>query len=207
MHPLVAKLLRGLKKDRDLPVSTRVGKVVRSGAALVNARLILRACDEVGARARSFGRPRIENRGRITIGEDFALAATFGTVELATAPGGSIEIGNGVTINYGTAISARRHVKIGHRVNIGPFCIVSDSELPLPLDGGPEDVVSAIEIGDDVWLAGHVTLLPGARIGAGTVIAAGSVVSGVVPAHAVASGIPARVLHVSNIPTHVESHG
>jgi len=207
MHPLVAKLLRGLQKDRDLPVATRVRKIVGSAAALVNARVVLRTCNEVGARARSFGRPRVDNRGRITIGEDFALAAKFGTVELATAPGGSLDIGDSVTINYGTLISARQHVKIGNRVNIGPFCIVSDSELPLPLDGGPEDVVRSIEIGDDVWLAGHVTLLPGARIGAGTVIAAGSVVSGEVPAHAVASGIPARVLHVSNIPTHVESHG
>jgi acetyltransferase-like isoleucine patch superfamily enzyme len=39
-----------------------------------------------------------------------------------------------------------------------------------------------------------VTVLPGARIGAGAVIAAGSVVAGEIPAGAVAGGIPARVL-------------
>ena len=204
MHPLVAKLLRGLQKDRDLPMSRRMLSVVRSAAALVNARIFLRDCDVVGARARSFGRPRIDNRGQIAIGQDFALASGFGTVAIATAPEGQIEIGDSVTINYGTAISARQQIKIGNRVNIGPFCIISDSDLPLPLDGGPEDVARPIEIGDDVWLACRVTLLPGARIGAGAVIAAGSVVSGDVPARAVASGIPARVLHVSNTPHHVE---
>lgn len=205
MHPLAAKLLRGLKKDRDLPLSSRLAKVARSAAALASARIFLRDCDEVGARARSFGRPRIDNRGHITIGEDFAMASALGAAELATAGGGCIEIGNSVTINYGTAISARQHIKIGDRVNIGPFCIVADSQLPLPLDAGPEDVVRSIEIGDDVWLASRVTLLPGARIGAGAVIAAGSVVSGDVPAHAVASGVPARVLHVANALHHVAS--
>jgi acetyltransferase-like isoleucine patch superfamily enzyme len=206
MHPLVSKLLRGLHKDRDLPVSMRVRRVMRSAAALLNARIFLRDCDAVGARARSFGRPRIDNRGHIAIGTDFALASSYGTVELATAPGGRIDIGDSVTINYGTAISARQQIKIGDRVNIGPFCIVSDSELPLPLDGGPEDVVRPIEIGDDVWLAGRVTLLPGARIGAGAVIAAGSVVYGDVHAYAIASGIPARVLHVSKTPRPVGGH-
>jgi acetyltransferase-like isoleucine patch superfamily enzyme len=51
-----------------------------------------------------------------------------------------------------------------------------------------------VEIGDGVWLAARVTVLPGSRIGAGAVIAAGSVVAGDIPAGNVAGGIPARIL-------------
>ena len=53
-----------------------------------------------------------------------------------------------------------------------------------------------IEIGDDVWLAGRVMVRPGSRIGAGAVIGAGSVVDGEIPAGAIASGAPARVLRI-----------
>src|SRR5262249_16843342 len=51
-----------------------------------------------------------------------------------------------------------------------------------------------VEIGADVWIAGRVTVLPGTTIGDGSVITAGSVVSGTIPAGVVAGGVPARVL-------------
>ena len=51
-----------------------------------------------------------------------------------------------------------------------------------------------IRIGSGVWLAGRVTVLPGTTIGDGTVITAGSIVSGDVPAGVVAGGVPARII-------------
>ncbi len=45
-----------------------------------------------------------------------------------------------------------------------------------------------------MWLTSRVTVLPGASIGAGSVITAGSVVSGSIPPGVVAGGIPARVI-------------
>jgi maltose O-acetyltransferase len=45
-----------------------------------------------------------------------------------------------------------------------------------------------------VWLGGGVIVLPGVRIGANSVIGAGSVVTKDVPANVVAVGNPARVL-------------
>src|SRR5262249_32285189 len=101
-----------------------------------------------------------------------------------------------VFINYGSMVSAQLHVRIGSNVMIGNYCIVADTETPGLGDppGGSRVEPRAIEIGDGAWLAARVTVLPGARIGPGAGIAAGSVVAGEIPAGAVAGGIPARVL-------------
>lgn len=49
-------------------------------------------------------------------------------------------------------------------------------------------------IGNDVWIGDRVTILPGVRVGDGSVLAAGAVVTKDVPPYAVVAGVPARVL-------------
>ena len=51
-----------------------------------------------------------------------------------------------------------------------------------------------ITIGDNVWLGGHVIVLPGVTIGDGSVIGAGSVVTGDIPPRSLAVGTPAKVI-------------
>jgi len=156
----------------------------------------LRKCDHVGTNVRAFWRPNIINQGRITIGSRVRLNSNWAPIELASGPRGSIDIGDGVYINYGSIVSAHQSVRIGANVMIGNYCIVADTEIPgigTAVDG-PSIEPRPVEIGDGAWLAARVTVLPGARIGAGAVIAAGSVVAGEIPAGNVAGGIPARVL-------------
>ena len=162
----------------------------------IGARIWLRACDEVGANTRTFWRPNIENRGRIVIGSSVRVNSNWAPVELVTGPGGVIDIGDGVFINYGSMISAQLLVRIGSNVMVGNYCIIADTEIPGIGEppGGPWMEPRPVEIGDGAWLAARVTVLPGARIGAGAVIAAGSVVAGDIPAGKVAGGIPARIL-------------
>jgi acetyltransferase-like isoleucine patch superfamily enzyme len=194
MSPFVAKLVAKLRKESP---GTVARKVVSNAGALLCGQLFLGACDRVGARARCFGRPRIDNQGRIRVGDDFGMGCSFGVPSLTTLPGGAIDIGDGVTINYGTSVCATRAVRIGDRVLVGPYCVIEDADVAgETLDAAP------IEIGDDVWLAARVVVRPGARIGAGAVIAAGSVVEGEIPPHAVASGAPARVLRIRDEGTH-----
>jgi len=162
----------------------------------LGARIWLRSCDEVGANTRTFWRPNIENRGRIVLGSHVRLNSNWAPVELVTGPRGVIDIGDGVYVNYGSMISAHLLVRIGSNVMVGNYCIVADTEIPGIGEppGGPSIEPRAVEIGDGVWLAARVTVLPGARIGAGAVIAAGSVVAGDIPPGKVAGGIPARIL-------------
>jgi acetyltransferase-like isoleucine patch superfamily enzyme len=130
------------------------------------------------------------------IGNQVQLSSAWAPIELVTGPGGRIEIGDQVFVNYGTLISAHRRVRIGSRVMVGNYSIIADTPVPgigEPL-GGPPSEACEVEIGEGAWLATRVTVLPGARIGAGAVIAAGSVVSGNIPPGALAGGIPAQIL-------------
>lgn len=52
----------------------------------------------------------------------------------------------------------------------------------------------AIVIEDDCWIGANVVLLSGAHVGRGAVIAAGAVVTGVVPPYTIAGGVPAKVI-------------
>jgi acetyltransferase-like isoleucine patch superfamily enzyme len=160
------------------------------------ARIWLRSCDRIGLGARTFKRPNIENRGRMLLGRRLRLNSGWAPVELATGPDGTVEIGDGVFINYGSIVCARQQVKIGSNVMIGNYCIIADTEIPdiEGPGGGPSIDARPVEIGDGAWLAARVTVLPGARIGAGATIAAGSIVAGEIPPGCVAGGIPARVL-------------
>ena len=56
------------------------------------------------------------------------------------------------------------------------------------------DVETIVE--DKVWIGDGVVVLPGSRIGAGSIIGANSIVNGVIPAHCIAAGSPARVLRL-----------
>ena len=77
---------------------------------------------------------------------------------------------------------------------VGPHCIISDVDIPEAVaEFGPVTALP-IEIGKDVWLAGRVTVRPGVKIGDGAVVVAGSIVEFDIPAHFMASGIPARLL-------------
>ena len=51
-------------------------------------------------------------------------------------------------------------------------------------------------VGHDVWLGMGVMVCPGAQIGSGVIVGAGSVVRGTVPPYAVVQGNPARVVRM-----------
>lgn len=53
-------------------------------------------------------------------------------------------------------------------------------------------IAKPVIIGDDVWIGGNVTILPGVKIGNNVVIAAGAVVTKDIPDNCVAGGIPAK---------------
>jgi acetyltransferase-like isoleucine patch superfamily enzyme len=83
---------------------------------------------------------------------------------------------------------------------IGGNCQIMDS------DGHPLWPLSArrhypgieydapVDIGDDVYIGLNVLILKGSSIGNGAVIAAGSVVTGMIPPNCLAAGVPAKVI-------------
>lgn len=89
------------------------------------------------------------------------------------------------------------HVRIGNDVLFGPEVMVTAASYRYN-DGGPvtEQAMQEADvvIGDDVWLATRAVVLPGARIGNGTIVAAGAVVKGVIPEYAIVAGSPGRIV-------------
>jgi Acetyltransferase (isoleucine patch superfamily) len=55
-------------------------------------------------------------------------------------------------------------------------------------------LVAKIVIEDDVWIGANATILPGVKVGRGSVIGAGSVVNKDIPEYSLAVGVPAKVI-------------
>lgn len=98
-----------------------------------------------------------------------------------------LEIGRYAFINQGCRMEGRQTIRIGESALIGPFCCLENvNHRP----GGSEELPVIVEAG--AWIGARSVLLPGAEVGAGAVIGAGSVVRGTVPAREVWAGAPAR---------------
>ena len=189
MKALVQKITRSLARDHELTLLERIRKGRTFVRAALTAPRNLRGCSRVGRRPRTVGRPRVENAGRIEIGDDFLVDSTFTPTTLATEPGGVLAIGSRAICSFGVSIRATRRIDLGDGAWIAWYSVIHDRR-----DGEPPEAARPISIGPRVWLAGRVTVLPGASIGEGSVIAAGSVVEGDIPAGVLAAGAPARVL-------------
>jgi galactoside O-acetyltransferase len=107
----------------------------------------------------------------VHIGDDF-----FGNVNLTFVDDVEIRIGDGVMIAPSVTLTTTGHpIHPGLREDFRRFS-------------------EPIVIEDRVWIGSNVVVLPGVRIGYGSVIGAGSVVSRDVPPMSVAVGTPCRVV-------------
>ena len=110
-----------------------------------------------------------------------------------------IKIGDDVSINRGASffpgMLCKAVISIGNGVriapNVGLYAAGHDADDP-----ELKDIASPITVGDGAWLGAGCILLPGSRIGAGAVVAAGAVVHGEVPAGSIVAGVPARVIRM-----------
>ena len=88
-------------------------------------------------------------------------------------------------------------VKIGHDVMIGDeFMAINknhnfnDTEIPMRMQGWQSDRPIIIE--DDVWIGNRVTILPGVKIGRGSIVGTGSIVTKGVSPYSIVGGNPAK---------------
>src|SRR3954469_13455165 len=103
------------------------------------------------------------------------------------------------------------------RLVIGKFCAIAAgvefvmnganhrmngvSTYPFPIMGAPwsehTDLITDLPsrgdtvVGNDVWIGGSATIMPGVRIGHGAIVATGAIVTGDVPDYAILAGNPA----------------
>jgi acetyltransferase-like isoleucine patch superfamily enzyme len=113
---------------------------------------------------------------------------------------GELVIGADCAINSGTVIYTGNGVRIGDGVAIAANCTLAptnhayaDRNRPIR-EQGFQPSKGGIVIEDDVWLGSNVVVLDGASIGKGCVVAAGSVVRGVLEPYGVYGGSPIKRL-------------
>ncbi|WP_158560805.1 acyltransferase [Paenibacillus contaminans] len=120
--------------------------------------------------------------------------------------GDEVLISRGVTINTDVDIDSYTRVMdnshITGRVKIGSHVFISVG-VTMANDNlfgrnGYDDKVFGAEIGDYVSIGVGAIILPGIKIGKGSIVAAGSVVKKDVPEHVIVAGNPAKV--VSKVP-------
>jgi galactoside O-acetyltransferase len=133
--------------------------------------LLLKILGSAGARTVLLSPFHAGFGSNVHIGDDF-----FGNVNLTFVDDVEIRIGDGVMIAPSVTLTTT-----GHPVH--PRLRVDFRRFSEPI---------AIE--DKVWIGSNVVVLPGVRIGYGSVIGAGSVVSRDVPPMTVAMGAPCRVV-------------
>jgi acetyltransferase-like isoleucine patch superfamily enzyme len=109
-----------------------------------------------------------------------------------------LSFGRGLSINTGVHIDARGGLTIGNYVMIGPNSTIVSSEHDLSVSAEPmaerNHLFRPVVIEDDVWIGANVVVCGGVRIGHGSVIGAGAVVTSDIPPMVIAGGVPAVVL-------------
>lgn len=110
--------------------------------------------------------------------------------------GYNISIGENFYMNVNCTILDGAEVTFGDNVFVGPNCgfYTAGHPLEVPLRNKGLEYAHPIRIGNNVWIGGHVCVLPGVTIGDNTVIGAGSVVTKSIPADCVAAGNPCRII-------------
>lgn len=105
-----------------------------------------------------------------------------------------VSIGDGTFVNYDCMFNTSARVAIGSNCDIGmgTLFVTSTHELDGYKRRAGTPYAERIIIGDGVWIGARATILPGATIGSGVVIAAGAVVRGKIESNAIYAGVPAR---------------
>jgi acetyltransferase-like isoleucine patch superfamily enzyme len=200
----VTHILYGAAYQADY-LATDFGEWARSKffwAPMLRAR-----CDEVGAGLNLTAPPYIRGNVRIRIGRN----CTFSSFDVRTGKFPQdpvLTFGDDVWIGAKVLIALTKSITIGSHVLIAGRTDIQDA------DGHPsegerrergeqmaEEDSKSVTIHDWAWLGRDVHVLKGVTIGRGAVVAAGSVVASDVPDHALAMGVPARVVKVSPPPS------
>ena len=161
---------------------------------LIAARI--EAVQATDAYNRSYGQPAEEREALLrrivgSMGRDVNLEPTF-----RCEFGRNIHLGSHVFANFDCVMLDGAPITIGDNVLLGPKIGLYTANHALDPRERADGACRArpITIGDDVWLGGNVTVLPGVTIGSGTVIGGGSVVTRSIPPGVIAAGNPARVI-------------
>lgn len=182
----------GVKKDKGshAPIMNwpyAIAQIERGGQLQVGRSFVFGKPQVKGSRKET--RLKIEAGGKMVITDTFEMLA-----------GSYISIVKGGTlIVHGGFINENVQITCGSTIEIGRGCAIGRDVVIRSYDGhfieqSGYQISQPIHIGDHVWIGQGAQVLKGVTIGDGAIIAAGAIVTHDVPAHAIAAGVPARVI-------------
>jgi len=162
-------------------------------------------CEKVGRNLRMEKLPYITGQGRIIVGDNVYLSGKsdfFVGGKNYSQP--ELIIGNNTFIGHDCSI------RVNQKVSIGNNCLLAKGVMVFDNDGHPGDYqkrrdnlpvdkkdIRPVIIEDDVWVGTRAIVLKGVRIGARSIIGAGSIVTQDVPSDSLVAGNPARTIKTS----------
>lgn len=168
-----------------------------------NAKVVLKA--PFGLGEKRIKGSRLETRLLIEDGAYVEIGSAFGVMygsDIEVFKGGTLIVGGadfktfgGSNINFN--LICKNRIEIGYHVMMGRNVTIRDNNGGhyLSMQGYKES--QPVKIGNHVWLCEGCTIMPGAKIGDGAIIGAGSVVYGKIPPNCLASGNPAKVVQTN----------
>ncbi len=160
----------------DGPVETIIGD-----DAVIRTHTVIYAGNVIGDRFQTGNKANIRESNRI--GDDVSIG-TLSVIEH------HVRIENGARVHTQAFVPEYSVLEAG--CWIGPHAVLTNARFPLA--PGAKDSLAGPVIERRAMIGANVTLLPGVRIGAGSLIGAGSVVTGDIPPGVVAAGVPAKVI-------------
>lgn len=110
-----------------------------------------------------------------------------------------VHVGENVYIAYGCVLLAIGDITLGDEVMLAPYVVISAANHRRRMGSfrfGDAEILP-IEIGAGTWIGAHTTILPGAHIGSGSLVASNAAVkNGVYPQGALIAGVPAQVKQI-----------
>lgn len=164
---------------------------VNGGIKIAYGKYVLRGA-EVGKYVSVFKKMKFVNNGKVKIGDHTKIWSKIDQTKIFVKKGATLSIGEHTFIN-GVFISVESSITIGNHVDIAPYVMIMDDQMPHTYKG-EDKIPLPIVIGDHTWIATRSIILRGVTIGEGAVVAAGAVVTKDVAPYTLVGGIPARTI-------------
>lgn len=167
----------------------------------------------IGARSELLTGVQVLAADTFAVGEATRIEESTSITCRSFQAGQLLYLGHHSSVGYGGTTASTSLVRLGDRVALGPHTILnanqpitfedqvgSGSYLSVWTHGyhfghrlldGYGVAFAPVHVERNVWLGYHVTVLPGVRIGANTILAAGAVAARDLPADVLAAGVPA----------------
>ena len=209
---------RPIEIDANIALRDILDIIYKNGIALMRGIIRLRKMVILGKNIELSGRDKLKLGRGVVIrdyskiscagveGIQFGDGVSIGAFCMLSVSGSIADLGAGIRIGNNVGIGDFSHiggaglVTIGDDTIIGPYFSVhpenhrfQDLEILIRHQGV---IRQGIAVGTNCWIGTKVSILDGAKVGDGCVIAAGAVVKGTFADNSIIAGVPAKVIRM-----------